>query len=204
MSHSERNYPPMENTRNDGEPTNLIKLLQLIQEGTKNPEQHRKNCKPHFPQSQNYTTVRKRLGTNGIKEKKHCSPKRTQTLVSHLKKTSWWFLKMLGEILCGLMRLKFNFLEVLTPVKSEVKLKAFQKRNIIITVEHGGSSVMVWGFCAASGPGWLTVIDGTVNSALCLKENVRLLVCAMKLKHTWLMQQDNDKKHTSKLSKDSN
>ena len=53
---------------------------------------------------------------------------------------------------------------------------AFHKKNIIPTVKHGGGSVMVWGCFAASGPGRLAVIDGTMNSALyqkILKENVR-------------------------------
>ncbi len=49
-------------------------------------------------------------------------------------------------------------------------------------------------------PAILAIIDGTMNSALyqnILKENVRLSVCDLKLKHTWVMQQDNDPKHTS-------
>ncbi len=61
---------------------------------------------------------------------------------------------------------------------------------------------MVRGCFAASGPGRLAIIiDGTMNSALyqkILKENVRTSVCDLKLKHTWVMQQDNDPKHTSK------
>ncbi len=60
---------------------------------------------------------------------------------------------------------------------------------------------MVWGCFAASGPGWLAIIDGTMNSAFyqkILKENVRPSVCDLKLKRTWVMQQDNDPKHTSK------
>ncbi len=60
---------------------------------------------------------------------------------------------------------------------------------------------MVWGCFAASGPGRLAIIDGTMNSALyqkILKENVRPSVCDLKFKRTWGMQQDNDPKHTSK------
>ncbi len=52
---------------------------------------------------------------------------------------------------------------------------AFHKKNIIPTIKHGGGSVMVWGGFAASGPGRLAIIDGTMNSALyqkILKENV--------------------------------
>ncbi|KAK3556509.1 hypothetical protein QTP70_008296 [Hemibagrus guttatus] len=52
-----------------------------------------------------------------------------------------------------------------------------------------------------SGPGRLAVINGTMNSAVyqkILKENVRPSVCDLKLKRTWVLQQDNDPKHTSK------
>ncbi len=64
------------------------------------------------------------------------------------------------------------------------------------TVKHGGGSVMVWD-CF----GRLAIIDGTMNSASyqkILKENVQPSVCDLKLKHTWVLQQDNDLKHTSK------
>ncbi|KAK3571484.1 hypothetical protein QTP86_012631 [Hemibagrus guttatus] len=78
---------------------------------------------------------------------------------------------------------------------------AFQKKNIIPTVKYGGGSVMVWGCFAASGPGRLAVLNGTMNSAVyqkILKENVQPSVCDLKLKRTWVLQQDNDPKHTSK------
>ncbi|KAI3363740.1 hypothetical protein L3Q82_001204 [Scortum barcoo] len=78
---------------------------------------------------------------------------------------------------------------------------AFDKKNIMPTVKHGGGSVMVWGCFAASGPGQLTVIDGIMNSGVyqkILKDNVRPSVRALKLKRSWIMQQDNDPKHTSK------
>ena len=66
-------------------------------------------------------------------------------------------------------------------------------KNIIPKVKHGGGSVKVWGCFAASGPGRLAVVDGTMNSAAyqkILKENVRPAVCDLKLKRTWVMQQN--------------
>ncbi len=98
------------------------------------------------------------------------------------------------------MQQKLNILEGVCPCYIWRKTNtAFQKKNIIPTVKHGGGTVMVWGCFAASGPGRLAIIDGTMNSALyqkILKENVRQSVCD--LKRTWVMQQDNDPKHTSK------
>ncbi len=81
---------------------------------------------------------------------------------------------------------------------------AFQKKNIIPTVKYGGGgggSVTVWGCFAASGPARLAVIIGTMNSAVyqkILKDNVRPSVCDLKLKRTWVLQQDNHPKYTSK------
>ncbi|KAK3569666.1 hypothetical protein QTP86_002637 [Hemibagrus guttatus] len=78
---------------------------------------------------------------------------------------------------------------------------AFQKKNIIPTAIYGGGRVMVWGCFAASGPRRLAVINGTMNSAVyqkILKENVRPSVCDLNLKQTWVLQQDNDPKHTRK------
>ncbi len=60
---------------------------------------------------------------------------------------------------------------------------------------------MVWGCFTASETGWLAIIDGTMNSALYQKILRRMSgpsVCDLKLKRTWVMQQDNDLKHTSK------
>ncbi|KAK3526855.1 hypothetical protein QTP86_000718 [Hemibagrus guttatus] len=75
--------------------------------------------------------------------------------------------------------------------------KPLLSKNIIPTVKYGGGSVMVWGCFAASGPGRLAVINGTMNSAVyqkILKENVRPSVCDLKLKGTSVLQQDNDPK----------
>ncbi len=93
-----------------------------------------------------------------------------------------------------------TFWKVCVPLHWRKINTAFHNKNIIPTVKHGGGgSVMVWG-CFA-GPGRLAIIDGTMNSALyqkILKENVLPSVCDLKLKRTWVMQQDNDLKHSSK------
>lgn len=81
------------------------------------------------------------------------------------------------------------------------KNTAFEKKNIVPTVKHGGGSVMIRACFAASGPGQLAMIDGTMNSARyqdILAKNVQPSVRHLKLKHSWVLQQDNDPKHTSK------
>uniref|UniRef100_A0A3B1KFI9 Tc1-like transposase DDE domain-containing protein n=1 Tax=Astyanax mexicanus TaxID=7994 RepID=A0A3B1KFI9_ASTMX len=79
----------------------------------------------------------------------------------------------------------------------------WQKKNIILNIKHGGGSVMVWGCFAVLGPGQLDVIDGTMNSAvyqtILEKESIRPSVRDLKLRCTWVLQQDNDPKHTNNL-----
>ncbi|KAK3559223.1 hypothetical protein QTP86_008366 [Hemibagrus guttatus] len=62
-------------------------------------------------------------------------------------------------------------------------------------LEHGQECWVI------TRPGRLAVINGAMNSAVyqkILKENVRPSVYELKLKRTWVLQQDNDPKHTSK------
>ncbi len=122
--------------------------------------------------------------------KSHCWTKSRQRLVSHLPKKSWLSPRLLDKYSVDWWDKSYIWRKTNT---------AFHKKNIIPTVNHGGGSVMVWGCFAASGPGWFAIIDGTMNSALyqkILKENIQPSVCD--LKHTWVMQQHNDPKHTSK------
>lgn len=72
--------------------------------------------------------------------------------------------------------------------------------NITIpTVKHGGGSVMKCGCFAATGPEQLSIINGTMHSALycqkILAGNVRSSACALKLKD--MLQQNNDLKDKS-------
>ncbi len=157
---------------------------------------------PSIKVSVHDSTIRKRLGKNGIhgrvpRQKPLLTKKNTKARLTFAKKTfDFWAnilwtdetkVDLFGRCVSRYIWRKTN--------------TAFHKK-IILTVKHGGGgSVMVWGCFAASGPGRLAIIDGTMNSALyqkILKENVRPSVCDLKLKRTWVMQQDNDPKHTSK------
>ena len=78
---------------------------------------------------------------------------------------------------------------------------AFEEKNLMPTVKHGGGSILVWGCFAASGTGRLAHINGTMNSLAyqdILEENLAPSVKDLKLGRRWIMQQDNDPKHTSK------
>ena len=146
------------------------------------------------------STIRKRLGRNGIhgrvaRQKPLLTKKNTKARLTFAKKhldhpQDFWdkiLWKLFGRYGSGYIWRKAN--------------TAFHNKNIIPTVKHGGGSVMVWGCFAASGPGRLAIIDGTMNSALyqkILKENIWPSVCDLKLKCSWVMQQANDPKHTIK------
>ncbi len=43
---------------------------------------------------------------------------------------------------------------------------AFQLKNLIPSVKHGGGRIMAWPCFAASWPGQSAIIDGTMNSEL--------------------------------------
>ena len=85
------------------------------------------------------------------------------------------------------------------------KNEAFNDKNIIKTVKHGGGSVMVWGCMAASGVGNLVFIDSTMKKEdylRILQDNVGPSVQKLGLPSNWIFQQDNDPKHTAKIVKE--
>ena len=61
---------------------------------------------------------------------------------------------------------------------------------------------MFWGCCAASGTGFLECVHGIMKSGECqiiLECHVQPIVTKMGLcRRSWVLQQDNDPKHTSK------
>ena len=84
------------------------------------------------------------------------------------------------------------------------KNQAYEQKNTLPTVKHGGGSIMLWGCFASNGTGKLQRVQGTMNSLQyqeILEENVMESVTNMRLGRHWTFQQDNDPKHTSKSTR---
>ncbi len=176
----------------------------LIQEVTKDPTTTAKELQVSLAPvkvSVHDSTIRKRLGKNGPRQKPLLSKKNRKARLSFARKhlndpqdfwgNSLWTdetkVELFGRCVSHYIWRKSN--------------TAFQKKHIIPTVKYGGGSVMVWGCFAASGPGRLAVINRNMNYAVyqkILKNNVRPSVRDLKLKRTWFLQKDNDPKHTNK------
>lgn len=81
----------------------------------------------------------------------------------------------------------------------------FNEKNLCPTVKHGGGSIMLWGCIAASGTGNISRVEGKMDSIKfqqILEGNLMPSVKKLKLKRGWLLQMDNDPKHTSKSTVD--
>uniref|UniRef100_A0A3B3DUX1 Uncharacterized protein n=1 Tax=Oryzias melastigma TaxID=30732 RepID=A0A3B3DUX1_ORYME len=83
-----------------------------------------------------------------------------------------------------------------------LKNQAYEEKNIVPTVKHGGGSGMFWGCFATSGTGCLECVQGRMKSEDyqgILERNVLPSVRNLGLsRRSWVFQQDNDPKHTSK------
>ncbi|KAG2457243.1 TC1A transposase, partial [Polypterus senegalus] len=82
---------------------------------------------------------------------------------------------------------------------------AHHQANTIPTVKHGGGSIMLWGCFSAAGTGRLVRIKGKMTAAMyrdILDENLLQSALDLRLGQWFIFQQDNDPKHTAKLSKE--
>ena len=76
--------------------------------------------------------------------------------------------------------------------------------NTIPTVKHGGGSIMLWGCFSSAVTGRLVRIEGKMNAAMyrdILDENLLQSSLDLRLGQRFIFQQDNDPKHTAKISK---
>ncbi|KAJ4928562.1 hypothetical protein JOQ06_016353, partial [Pogonophryne albipinna] len=78
-------------------------------------------------------------------------------------------------------------------------------KNTIPTVKHGGGNIMLWGCFSAKGPGRLSRVKERMNGAMyreILSDNLLPSARALKMKRGWVIQHDNDPKHTARATKE--
>lgn len=82
--------------------------------------------------------------------------------------------------------------------------QALKPQFVAGTHKSGQASIMVWGCCSAAGVGRLHHIDTKMNSQTfieVLEQNLQASRRSLRLPRDWLFMQDNDPKHTSKLTR---
>ncbi|KAI4887520.1 hypothetical protein NFI96_016696, partial [Prochilodus magdalenae] len=103
-------------------------------------------------------------------------------------------------------RPKLNFLASTPPAMCGGKKNAaYDPKNTVPTVKHGGGSIMVRGCFSAKGTGLLHRITGKMDGAMnrtILRDNLLPSARDLKMGRGWVFQHDNDPKHTAKATKD--
>ncbi|KAG2458847.1 TCB1 transposase, partial [Polypterus senegalus] len=82
---------------------------------------------------------------------------------------------------------------------------AHHQANTIPTVKHGCGSIMLWGCFSAAGTGRLVRIKGKMTAAIYrdfLDKNLLQSTLDLRLGRRFIFQQDNNPKHTAKISKE--
>ncbi|TWW59225.1 Transposable element [Takifugu flavidus] len=85
------------------------------------------------------------------------------------------------------------------------KNAAYDPRNTVPTVKHGGGNIMFWGCFTAKGTGLLHRITGKMDGAMyraVLRDNLLPSARKLKMGRGWVFQRDNDPKDTAKATKE--
>lgn len=82
--------------------------------------------------------------------------------------------------------------------------QAHEEAYTVPTVKHGGGSIMVWGCFPAAGTGDLHIIEGIMNAAKYqqILQDHMLPSARRLIGRRFIIQQDNDPKHTAKSMKE--
>ena len=84
------------------------------------------------------------------------------------------------------------------------KGEAYNPKNTLPTVKHGGGNIIMWACFSSNGTGNLIRVQGTMKKEDyigILKNNVKASAEKLHLGENWKYQQDNDPKHTAKVVK---
>ncbi len=81
---------------------------------------------------------------------------------------------------------------------------AYDPKNTIPTVKHGGGNIMLWGCFSVKGTGQLHRIKGTMDGPCTVRSRALKPTRALKMGHGWVFQHDNDPKQESCFAKGSN
>ncbi|KAL0182140.1 hypothetical protein M9458_021515, partial [Cirrhinus mrigala] len=79
---------------------------------------------------------------------------------------------------------------------------AYDPKNTIPTIKHGGGNIMLWGCFSTKGTGQLHRIKGTMDGAMYRQILSEKLLPSLKMGHRWVFQHDNDPIHTAKATKE--
>ncbi len=147
------------NLARSGRPTKITPRVQrrLIQEVIKEPRTTSKEMQASLASikvSVHDSTIRKRLGKNGIhgrvpRQEPLLTKKNTKAHLTFAKK-NLIIPKTFGQIFCGLMRQKLNFLEGVCPVTSGIKptrhfikRTSYQQSNMVVVVWWSGAALQL-------------------------------------------------------------
>lgn len=155
---------------------------------------------------QTVRNVLKNDGYNGRNARKKCyvslvnKKKRLNFAVQHADKPQTYWNKVIWSD-----ESKFELFSSNRQVKVWRKVnKAYEPKNMVPTVKHGGGSVMVWGCMSADGVGNLVFIDGKMDQYVyknILRQNLLSSARKLNLESDFVFQQDNDPKHTARSVK---
>ncbi len=181
-------------------PTDERNLIRKVQA---NPRLTRKAIVNDFAlagKSVSTSTVKRVLNKNGFKarrpqktplHKKRHLEARKKFATDHLEKPDTFWKNVLWSDETKMELFGHNDVKYVWRQDGE----AFNPKNTVPTVKHGGGNIMLWGCFSSSGPGKLVRIHGIMKKEdYCdiLQQNLKPSAKELKLKRGWLLQQDND------------